>query len=589
MNNKSIPKDFITQLIASSDIVEIISKSVKLKKHGNEYIGCCPFHNEKTPSFYVNQEKQIYNCFGCNASGNIITFLKEHDHLDFLDAIEELALIQGLEIPYENSSSFNKNLINNLYSTLATATKYYRWQLKFNPNSQNIIEYIKSRNISSKTAKVFQIGYAPNNWDSLINTLQSHHSTKEIIDAGLAVQKTDKLFDRFRDRIIFPIKNKQGQVIGFGGRRTSKNKKQPKYLNSPETQTFHKSSELYGLYELKQKVKNPKEILVVEGYMDVISLYEYEYFTSVATLGTSITINHITSIFRHTNNIILCFDGDQAGQKAALKAAKISLTCISGAKQVKFIKLPDGEDPDSYIQKKGLKCFQNLITNASPLIDFIFNYIPNRNDNIAKLIDFITDLINGITETSYIIQIKHKLSQITGASIKQIDNIMHKSVKHNSTIEKHSASKLKIPKTLKDKNYTERTLSYLLIKPQLLEKICLESKVEIHSPSDITQLIINQILKLDNKSNLKSHNTSTIIQSIIDIYPEYEAYILHLISNPLKLTDSEMSKEIDVTLKKLQSLGNTQHLNQLLEKSKSYPLSEVEKQRLWELLQKKLS
>ena len=591
MRNRKIPKDFIEQVISSTDIIDVISQSISLKKQGEEYIACCPFHNEKTPSFHVNQKKQIYNCFGCNASGNVITFMREYENLDFIAAIEELSSMQGLEIPYESSTDIQSSYHNpnELYKTLMTAAKFYRWQLKFHKNSDQVIRYIKTRNISSATAKQYLIGYAPNEWATLTNLLQTNHGIENLIRSGLTIKKEpDRVFDRFRDRLLFPIRNRRGNIIGFGGRRLSVDKNQPKYLNSPETDIFHKSDELYGLYEIKQIIKQPRHILVVEGYMDVIALSEHGYNTAVATLGTSLTEKHIKNLFRETNTIIFCFDGDKAGQDAALKAAKISLQYISGEKSANFIQLPTDEDPDTLINKIGLNSFQKLVESSFSLIDFIFNHIPSSENNIALLIDFISGLIKGIPETSYVIQIKNLLTQKTGANLTQINNI----IQTNPQTQIPPANRNVKPRTsslnIQNLTYIESTLYFLLSEPTLFDNIIQITYPIIKDPTEASHIILNALYtEYNNRIDKMKISTASLLQAVITLYPDYESYLYSLLSANITLDKQEMLKEVNATLKKLHYIEDSKKLNSLLIKSKSYPLNLNEKKILKKLLHKK--
>jgi len=394
-----IPQNFINDLIDRTDIVDIIDSYVPLKKTGKNHKACCPFHDEKTPSFSVNQDKQFYYCFGCNASGTAITFLMEYLRMDFVEAVEDLASRAGIEVSRESGSSFDQtNQSAKLYELMESATKYYSDQLKNNKN--NIINYLKKRNINKETAIEFELGFAPPGWDNLIINLgKSKELIEELLDTG-AIIKNDRgsYYDRFRDRLMFPIRDQRGRVIGFGGRVL--NNKTPKYLNSPETRIFQKGRELYGLFQARKSTKDLSELYIVEGYMDVIALAQFGIKNVVATLGTAATVEHIEKMFRITNKLIFCFDGDEAGKRAAWRALENSLSFLKNGKQVYFIFLSSKEDPDTFVRKNGKDAFispKMLI----PLSEFLFNSIGDninlevlegRSEMINKILPFLAKL-----------------------------------------------------------------------------------------------------------------------------------------------------------------------------------------------------
>ena len=394
-----IPQNFINDLIDRTDIVDIIDSYVPLKKTGKNHKACCPFHDEKTPSFSVNQDKQFYYCFGCNASGTAITFLMEYLRMDFVEAVEDLASRAGMEVSREPGSSFDQtNQSAKLYELMESATKYYSDQLKNNKN--NIINYLKKRNINKETAIEFELGFSPPGWDNLIINLgKSKELIEELLDTG-AIIKNDRgsYYDRFRDRLMFPIRDQRGRVIGFGGRVL--NNKTPKYLNSPETRIFQKGRELYGLFQARKSTKDLSELYIVEGYMDVIALAQFGIKNVVATLGTAATVEHIEKMFRITNKLIFCFDGDEAGKRAAWRALENSLSFLKNSKQVYFIFLSSKEDPDTFVRKNGKDAFINP-KMLIPLSEFLFNSIGDninlevlegRSEMINKILPFLAKL-----------------------------------------------------------------------------------------------------------------------------------------------------------------------------------------------------
>ncbi|TOB70307.1 DNA primase [Vibrio parahaemolyticus] len=382
-----IPRSFIDDLLARLDIVDIIDARVKLKKKGKNYGACCPFHNEKTPSFSVSQEKQFYHCFGCGAHGNAIDFMMEFERLEFVEAIEELASYLGLDVPREQRSGgggqFNSgpqassSEKRSLYDLMGSIAQFYRNQLK-QPSSKVAIEYLKDRGLSGEIVQKFGIGYVADEWDLVRKNFGQNKDNQDMLVTGGMLIENDKgnRYDRFRGRIMFPIRDRRGRVIGFGGRVLGEGT--PKYLNSPETPIFHKGKELYGLYEVLQAHREPAQILVVEGYMDVVALAQYGVDYSVASLGTSTTGDHIQMLFRQTNTVVCCYDGDRAGKEAAWRALENALQFLKTGNTLKFLFLPDGEDPDSYVRKYSKAAFEQQIEQATPLSSYLF-------DNLIEL------------------------------------------------------------------------------------------------------------------------------------------------------------------------------------------------------------
>lgn len=373
-----IPQSFIDDLLARVDIVDIIDRYVPLKKAGANHKACCPFHGEKTPSFNVSQTKQFYHCFGCGVSGSAISFLMEFDNMHFVDAVEYLADSVGLEVPKDAITQITPSQ-QGLFDALKNCGELFQLELK---KSKPAIEYLKNRNISGATALAYQIGYSPEGWHALSGALKDPEAM--LLTTGMLVRKdTGKTHDRFRDRIMFPIRDRRGRIIGFGGRVMDNS--EPKYLNSPETPLFHKGRELYGLYELRKHKKSSSErIIVVEGYMDVIALAEAGIRNAVATLGTATSSEQVASLFRETDEIVFCFDGDSAGKKAAWRALHSALPCLKSGRDARFLFLPDGEDPDSVVNTHGNEHFQQLITNgAIEAADFMFQTLEKQSQKGA--------------------------------------------------------------------------------------------------------------------------------------------------------------------------------------------------------------
>jgi DNA primase len=381
----SIPRSFIENLLSRSDVVQVINQRVPLKKAGGAYKACCPFHDEKTPSFNVSSSKQFYHCFGCGASGDALKFLMEYEGLSFVEAVESLASQMGMEVPRERLSPEKQKAQQqrqqqqrDLFDVMHLVARYYRHQLRDHAESAEARQYLKSRGLSAEVAKQFVIGFAPPGWDSLVSGLKADPKLKQqLIEVGVLVQKEGgRQYDRFRHRIMFPIRDGRGRVVAFGGRVLGDD--QPKYLNSPETAIFHKSNTLYGLYEMRQSREKHSQIVVVEGYMDVVALAQYGVHNVVATLGTATTIEHLELLFREVNEVVFCFDGDRAGLKAAWKALQLVLPMMEEQRSVKFLFLPDGEDPDSMVRKEGASKFGLRAEEAMPLSAFLLQGLQRK-------------------------------------------------------------------------------------------------------------------------------------------------------------------------------------------------------------------
>ncbi|QMV15430.1 DNA primase [Vibrio spartinae] len=434
-----IPRNFINDLLARLDIVDVIDARVKLKKKGKNYSACCPFHNEKTPSFSVSQDKQFYHCFGCGVHGNAIDFMMEYERLEFVEAIEELAGLLGLEVPREKGatpfdaqkSQARKEQKRTLYDLMEQVAQFYRHQLR-NPSSKVAIDYLKNRGLSKDIVQKFGIGYVADEWDLVHkNFSRTPESEQMLTAAGMLVENDNgRRYDRFRGRVMFPIRDRRGRVIGFGGRVLGDGT--PKYLNSPETDIFHKGKELYGLYEVLQAHREPPQILVTEGYMDVVALAQYGVDYAVASLGTSTTNDHLQVLFRQTNAVVCCYDGDNAGRQAAWRALENALSLLSGNKSLKFMFLPDKEDPDSYIRQRGTEAFEYQVQQSMSFSDFLFQGLMSRVvDNSSRegrfrVIHLAEPLINQVQDEALKIYLWEELSLRTGLSANAIQSALNK-------------------------------------------------------------------------------------------------------------------------------------------------------------------
>ena len=416
-----IPRVFINDLIARTDIIDLIDVRVKLKKQGKNYHACCPFHNEKTPSFTVNGEKQFYHCFGCGAHGNALDFLMNYDKLDFVESVEELATMHNLEIPYESGngpSQIERHQRQTLYQLMTGLNEFYRQSLA-QPQADKARQYLSARGLSADVIAGFAIGYAPAGWDNVLKRFGGDTENRQsLTDAGMLVTNDQgRCYDRFRERVMFPIRDKRGRVIGFGGRVLGD--AQPKYLNSPETEIFHKGRQLYGLYEAQQSQPEPARLLVVEGYMEVVALAQYGISYAVASLGTATTTEHIQLLFRATDNVICCYDGDRAGRDAAWRALETALPYMTDGRQLRFMFLPDGEDPDTLVRKEGKAAFEARIEQAQPLSTFLFNtLLPQVDlstpDGTARLSTLALPLIGQVPGETLRIYLRQELGNKLG-------------------------------------------------------------------------------------------------------------------------------------------------------------------------------
>ena len=414
----SIPTSFIDQLLDQTDIVDVVSRRIPVNKKGSNFWCQCPFHDDSNPSMAVNQDKQFFYCFVCQESGNAIHFIRRYENLEFVDAIETLASSAGMTVPYENNR-LEKSKPSGL---VEKAVKFYQANLneKIAPKA---VQYLKDRKITGATAKKFNIGYAQDKWDGLLNHLGSDTPSKELDESGLFSKKDDRFYDRFRGRVIFPIRNIKGDFIAMGGRIIDEG--EPKYLNSPETSFFNKSNELFGLYEVKELEKNIASLIVVEGYMDVIGLYEHGIKNAVATLGTAVTPNHVSKIMRYTNKIFFAFDGDLAGGKAAWKAVENTFPIIREDMNIHFVFFEEGHDPDSFINEFGLKAFQKLLDESISLSSYFLSKVKEFNletlEGRAQAAAFAIPIINKINNTVIKEVYASEVSKLCGMDIKSMD------------------------------------------------------------------------------------------------------------------------------------------------------------------------
>ncbi|MEI7614631.1 MAG: DNA primase [Betaproteobacteria bacterium] len=419
-----IPESFIQELLHRVDVVDLIDGHVPLKKAGANFAACCPFHNEKSPSFTVSPTKQFYHCFGCGAHGTAISFLMEYSGLGFIDAIKELAGRVGLQVPEDEGRRHHDGpKLTTLTEIMARASKYYYEQLK---RSDKAIQYLKARGVSGEIAQKFGIGYAPDGWQNLGEAFEDYTIT-ELQVAGLVIKNEQgRLYDRFRDRVMFPIINQKGEVIAFGGRVLGEG--EPKYLNSPETPLFEKGREVFGLPQARAALRDKDTAIVVEGYMDVVALAQHGVGNAVATLGTATTATHVQKLLRQVDRIVYCFDGDNAGRKAAWRALENSLEALPEQKSIGFVFLPDGEDPDSFVRSQGTEAFEKMIAQATPLSEFLLRELASHCDMTssegkAKLVAEAKPLLTRLQTPLLRLQLVKRLAEASGFSQQEVERL----------------------------------------------------------------------------------------------------------------------------------------------------------------------
>ena len=418
-----IPQSFIQDLLNRVDIVDVVERYVPLKRAGANYVACCPFHSEKSPSFTVSQTKQFYHCFGCGAHGTAIGFMIEYSGMGFIDAVKDLAQTAGMQVP-ETKFEKPRNKTeegDDLHEVMLKAAQYYRQQLKEAPRA---IEYLKKRGMSGEVAKEFGVGYAPPAWQNL-QAAFTDYNAKSLVAAGLVIQSDEgKRYDRFRDRIMFPIVDTRGHIIGFGGRVLDQG--EPKYLNSPETALFEKGRELYGLYQGRRAIRDAGCVVVVEGYMDVVALAQHGVGYAVATLGTATTPTHVQKLLRQAGEVVFCFDGDNAGRRAAWRALENSLEQLVDGKQLSFLFLPQGEDPDTYVRKFGKETFEKMLRDAKPLSQFLLDELKSQVDiqtpeGRAKLLQEAAPRIKQVAAPLLSLMLRKQLAQVAGITQQELD------------------------------------------------------------------------------------------------------------------------------------------------------------------------
>lgn len=586
-----IPQSFIDDLLNRVDIVDVVGSRIQLKKSGKNYSACCPFHHEKTPSFTVSPDKQFYYCFGCGASGSALSFIMEYDHLDFPQAVEIIAKQLGLDIPYEEGTArgTRQSVDSPLYALLTQATEFYQQSLRTHPAKKVAVDYFKQRGLTGVIARDFGLGFAPPGWDNLIKHLEADEAQQKLlIEAGLVVENAEngRRYDRFRDRVMFPIRDMKGRVIAFGGRVLGDDK--PKYLNSPETPIFHKSEVLYGLYEVRKNNRQLDEIIVLEGYMDVIALAQFGFTNGVATLGTATSEEHVKRLLRIVNNILFCFDGDSAGRKAAWRALESALPHLQDGRKIRFLFLPEGEDPDSLVRREGEDAFRARISQqAQSLTDYFFKHLmaeaePETLEGKAHLASIAKPLLDKMPNSGLKTLMYQKLEDLTGLDQSHLLAIKPTA---KQTVTNHSAhSTSPTTPSITSKRPTKiklvpamLALRHLLHQPALLNKI--PNIIELQAvEGQYGKLLLIAIAILQKQPHLNNFQLMGKLAS-----HDKEGLIARLLNEEqLVSNEANLEKEFIDTILKLIKQQNETQLDLLLKKGNA--LTEQEKDQLRHLL-----
>jgi DNA primase len=563
-----IPQSFIKDLLSRVDIVPLVQESVELKKRGNNYTACCPFHNEKTPSFSVSHSKQFYHCFGCGVHGDAIEFLVAQNGYTFLEAVEKLCLQVGLKVPKPQSEPVNKEYSDQL-AVLNRASQFYIKQWKVDSGAKAAADYLKSRGLTGEVAKQFALGFAPNEWHLLDSQLQGN-LRKSAFDVGL-IMKNDKgnEYDRFRNRILFPIRNRQGDVLGFGARAMGDDK--PKYLNSPESEVFHKSEVLYGLYENLQLKGAWNTAFVVEGYMDVIALSQHGIRGAVASMGTALTAQHMQILFRYVQDVLFCFDGDAAGRQAAWRALENVLPLMKDGRRLRFMFMPSKTDPDSYIRENGTKSFNGLIQQSVPLSEYLFGQLANQYpldslDGCAHFAKNALGMLNQLPEGLF----KNMMLEQLNLLVDSRKALMPKS----NTSQRYAPSRLAPPKLFAP---TYLVAAILLRMTSMVKKV----------PDTLEGLDLPGLALLHSLCGMINKNSSASVSAYLKALQKRGFTLKPLIESSKRielLPPEALEAEMTGALQRLQSLFAHQKIDVLLFKAKQNALSEQEKQLLKQFL-----
>lgn len=611
-----IPQGFIDDLLGRTDILEVVGSRLKLKKTGKNFSALCPFHNEKSPSFSVSPDKQFYYCFGCGAGGNALSFVMDFERLDFPQAVEELARHAGVDVPREEQRPGSRRepraprQDSPLYALLEQAAAYYRQQLRHHAQKRRAVDYLKQRGLTGQIAKRYDIGFAPPGWNNLINHLsQDSTELKALIEAGLVVENEENgnRYDRFRDRIIFPIRDSRGRTLGFGGRVLGDDK--PKYLNSPETPVYHKGRELYGLFEARQQNRQLDEILVVEGYMDVIALAQHGVTHAVATLGTATSEEHLKRLFRIVNTVVFCFDGDRAGRQAAWRALNACLPVLEDGRHVRFMFLPEGQDPDTLIRSEGQDAFRaRMAQQAQALTDYLFRHLseeanPDTLEGKAHLATLALPLIEQIPGSMLKRLLRQSLEKQTGMDLDSLppappppapvdDYADYQDVEPQPWDDSQDYQPRRTPQRSSKPRKAERAgvenplmnaARTLLHHPQLAGLVK-EARQFADEPGEQAQLLVGMIEALQKTPTLST------VQLLARWHGTEMGEQLSQLAEKewlLNIPDANLEQQFFDTINSLVARQTDRRIEQLLDKSAHTPLTAEEKQQLRELLQRR--
>jgi DNA primase len=570
-----IPQDFIDDLIARADIIEVLGRRIQLKKAGREFKACCPFHDEKTPSFTVSPSKGFYHCFGCGAHGTAIGFLMEFDHMSFVEAIEALASMMGVDVPRDESDRPARRY-DELFSLMGSVENHWQACLRDNPGA---VDYLKQRGIDGATAKRFGIGYAPDSWSDVLDKFgKTTEAAERLLATGLVIRKDNgKHYDRFRDRIMFPIRDARGRTIGFGGRALGDG--EPKYLNSPETVLFHKGRELYGLYEARQALRQIDQLVVVEGYMDVVALSRHGIDFSIATLGTATTSDHLDRIFRLTDNVVFSFDGDRAGRAAAWRALENALPQVREGRQIRFVFLPEKHDPDSYVNEYGSDAFIQAIDEGTALSDFLIGELSSQVDMTtidgkARLAELAKPLVNNIPQGVYRELLIDSLADTVGLSAAKLERMLGQAPDRQSRPAPKPANEGKRRRSASASgrpSAVRRAITLLLNYPEAVNKLDIEMLADVSRPGvDLLHDLIETVQKEPNIT------TAGLLERWRHDDKGRHLGKLAAIEVPAE-EDFDASAELAACLEQLAAAGRRERIDFLIEKQRLSSLTDEEK------------
>jgi DNA primase len=567
-----IPRHFIDELLARVDIVDVIDEHVPLKKAGKDHKACCPFHNEKTPSFTVSQDKQFYHCFGCGAHGSVVGFLMEYAHMDFVEAVEDLASRAGLEVPREAGGESHRPSLEPVYEMLERASAYYQKQLRQHDKAKQAVDYLRARGLSGEIAAEFKLGFAPPGWDNLLESLGTSEAERQTMSrAGLLVDKDGGgHYDRFRGRITFPILDRRGRAVGFGARVIGDDT--PKYLNSPETVVFHKGRELYGLYQARKASAKLQRLIVVEGYTDVVALAQHGVRNAVATLGTAATDAHLEQLFRASRDVVFCFDGDEAGRRAAWRALETAIPAMHDGRQAFFMFLPDGEDPDSLVRGRGAEAFEALVTKAASLGTFLFEHLSAQVDlatidGRSRLVDLARPLLSKFPPGAFRQLAENRLGELTGLALENSSTLIPG--RGNATASRPARppeQRKRQPPSL-----VRRVITCLLHYPQLGEGLVITEHLRsLELPG--APLLLELVETVEENPHLSTG-------ALLERFREHQSgrHLAKLAAEEIPALDQGLEREFRDSVDKLRRLAEDQRFAELARKDREARLSDAEK------------